>query len=212
MRRANPGTEFVLGNDGRVYEQPITADRATQLSHQLGGMLGQHPQDKGASVEDHPRFAAYNKVPTWYTISIELGGEAGNNNAGSVILRPEAFAAKRLTWATSGDVFPFIAAADTGTPGGGSIQGRSVIMNWQDEYTRFLGQQDSLVSCLLGDSQGYLDFPRGILFQGKQSITVSLTRLFWPSSSDPATTRWDFSLQGLMLLPPGVDSSGGPGS
>lgn len=211
-RRANPGQEIVVGDDGRPYQIPLSADRALQLSHQLQGLgyLGQHPQEARApdDVVNHPKFADFTKLPAWYTITILLDGDAGATGANGVQLRPEAFAPRRLTWATSGDCFPFLGDGD-GAPNGGSVQGRAVTMAWRDEFTRFLGEQNALVSSLLGDSQGFLDFPKSLLLQGKQTITVELTRLFWPSSSDPAQTRWDFTLAGIALLPPGTQYSGG---
>ena len=75
------------------------------------------------------------------------------------------------------------------------------------------GDRPALVSAAFGDSQGYLDLPRrGILFQGKQSLAISLRRLIWPDPEiEPDATRWDFTFQGFGLLPKGVNQSGSAG-
>lgn len=204
-RTPKPGHEFLLGSDGQLYERPVTADRALMLTHGLGGM-GQHPQNRKSAVEDDPKYAAYTAIPAFYPVAIELPGNSGAVAANGVPLRPELFVCKRITWATTADTPTFQSEP---VFNGGSIQGRSVLVEWADEFTRFLGSRQTLVSALLGDSQGFLDLPAGILFQGKQTLSVSLTRLFWPSpASEPAVTRWDFVFSGLGLLPPGVNQSG----
>ena len=105
-------------------------------------------------------------------------------------------------------------AAFVSSSGGatGSAQGRSVTVQWDDEFTKFLGQQPALVSALFGDSQGFLDIPKGVLFQGKQALTITLNRILWPDpDTNPATTQWDFVFQGVGLLPKGIHQSGSAG-
>lgn len=153
----------------------------------------------------------FNTIPAFYTVTIDLAGADGSQQGGSVQLRPEPFLCKRITWATTGDT-PKVVGASIGS---GSIQGRSVEVAWQDEFTRFLGSGSCLLSSLFGDSQGYLDFPKPVLFQGKQSLTVNLRRILWPAANatdnPPATVRFDFNFQGLSVLPLGVNQSGSAG-
>lgn len=155
-------------------------------------------KDPRAYYEEDELWPGYAKVPAWYPISIDLPGTDNVRTGGSVNLRPEPFVLRRITWATTGDVAPAVNADQSSA--GQSIQGRSVLMRWQDEFTQFFGQREALVSAIFGDSQGFLDLPRGIVFDGKQTLSVELTRLFWPSDTDPITTRWDFVFQGLSLL------------
>ena len=97
-----------------------------------------------------------------------------------------------------------------------SIHGRAVTMRWGDSFTTFLGLNDGLVTAVLGDSNGFLDIPRGALFQGSQPLEVSLLRLFWPGAqpqgaAPPSDTEWDFVFAGISLLPAGVNQSGSAG-
>jgi len=146
-------------------------------------------------------------VPAQYVIQIALGGQDGASQGGRVTLRPEDFILKRITFATNADTpyfHPNIALP------GYSIHGRSVAISWSDEFTQFM-DQDALVSAIFGDSQGFLDLPRPIYFQGKQTLSVKLTRLFWPEVVEPEErqiTRWDFVFHGLGVLPPGRHASG----
>lgn len=167
--------------------------------------LGHAQQQQAPKPEDaeDPRFT---RIPAFYVVSITLGGAAGNSQSGAVQLRPEPFVLQRITWCTSGDAYPFVTAEP-----GYSLQGRSVTMTWEDEFTKLFGNNPALISSALGDSNGFLDLPRGALFQGKQSLKVSLTRLFWPSAEVAADTRFDFVFQGLSLLPRGVSQSGSAG-
>lgn len=151
----------------------------------------------------------FNTIPAFYTVTIALAGDVGATQAGSVPLRPEPFLCARITWATSGDTPAFLGDASVGTAG--SAQGRSVEVTWGDEFTQFLGNRPCLLSALFADSQGFLDFPRPLLFQGKQSLTVQLSRVLWPSGSDPDTVRFDFCFQGLSILPAGINQSGSAG-
>jgi hypothetical protein len=148
------------------------------------------------------------EVPAIYTTSIILGGDPLLPSAqvgGSVALRPERFALRRITWATSGDAF---AVAGPAALGVASQQGRCIEASWGDEFTQFLGNQPALLSALFGDSNGYLDLPGyGILFQGRQTLNVKLRRILWPApTTDPVTfppidTRIDICFQGVGLLP-----------
>lgn len=204
MRAPGQYPTHMRGPDGQIYEMPWA--RSADARVQFQNSLGQHPQHF-PSIEDSPEFAEFNKIPAWFTVTVELGGDANAVGSGSVQLRPEPFVCRRCTFATSGDVPPFY----TG-PSSGSVQGRAVTIEWQDEFTRFLGSRPVLVSALFGDSQGFLDFPRGILLQGRQSLSVNLTRLFWAGDVDAeAATRWDFTFTGISLLPKGVNQSGSAG-
>jgi hypothetical protein len=159
-----------------------------------------------AGIENEARWMNFEKIPAVFVITVDLGGVAGNTGVGSVQLRPEPFILKRITWAAQGDTYPYTQAEP-----GYSLQGRSVTIAWADEFTKFLGNAATLISSLFGDSNGFLDIPRGALFQGKQALTINLTRLHWPSAEAPATTRFDFNFQGLALLPKGVAQSGSAG-
>jgi hypothetical protein len=185
--------------------------RAYQQQNALGEMPngprpGGSPTDS-SGVENDPRFDGFEKIPAFYTVSINLGGSQGATESGAVQLRPEPFVLKRITWATNGDCYPALAVAEAGY----SVQGRAVSIQWADEFTKFLGNQPVLISALFGDSNGFLDIPRGALFQGKQSLSCTLTRLVWPSEAEAINTRFDFCFQGLGLLPKGVAQSGSAG-
>lgn len=176
-----------------------------QVQQQPQVYMGQTPTDS-RGIENEPRWKDYEKIPNIYVVSVALDGTPGATKAGSKQLRPEAFVLKRITWATTGDTPPF---ADMEP--GYSLQGRAVLMKWQDEFTQLMGQDETLISSLLGDSNGFLDIPRGALFQGKQALTVNLTRTHWPFATEPATTLFNFVFQGLGLLPRGVAQSGSAG-
>jgi hypothetical protein len=165
----------------------------------------------GADPRANAIEEAFNTIPAFYTVSIDLAGADGSQQSGSVPLRPEPFLCKRITWATTGDAPKIVGTSN----GSGSIQGRSVEVSWQDEFTRFLGSGSCLLSGLFGDSQGYLDFVKPVLFQGKQSLTVNLRRILWPAENatdfPPVTVRFDFNFQGLSVLPLGENQSGSAG-
>lgn len=191
---------------GRAYRGPHSLGAPqVQLPQQARFPVGGSPTDSPGEESD-PRWSRFEKVPAFYTISIALGGTANDTETGSTQLRPEPFILKRITWAAQGDVFPYTQAEP-----GYSLQGRSVTISWEDEFTKFLGNQPALISALFGDSNGFLDIPRGALFQGKQNLSCRLTRLNWPSAETPAVTRFDFVFQGLGLLPRGVAQSGSAG-
>lgn len=134
------------------------------------------------------------EVPAVYTATVILGGEEGADGPGSVALRPEMFALRRITWASEYDAPPFFLI--------GGAAGRQVEIAWGDEFTQFLGNTPTLISALFGDSNGFLDLPgEGILFQGRQTLNVKLRRLLWAAEGDPVDTRWDICFQGVGLLP-----------
>ena len=201
MRPMFPGGQMPVG---MVYNRQIA--------------LGQQPMRRRAPVVrgDGARYPGsasdaemdpdWEKIPAWYTASATLGGVASNTASATVQLRPEPFILKRITWATTGDCHPY---ADTFP--GFSIQGRSVTVAWSDEFTKFMGNQPALIAAVFGDSQGFLDIPRGALFQGSQNLGVTLVRLLWPSALAAADTRFDFTFTGLGLLPKGVAQSGSAG-
>lgn len=143
-------------------------------------------------------------VPAFYTITLQLGGDPGNTIGGSTNLRPERFFLYRVTMATDGDCFPFIAFAP-----GYSQQMRSVEVVWGDEFTRFFGNQPCMAASIFGDSNGFLDLVQPILFQGRQTLNANLRRFRWPSEAEADITRWDISFQGLGILPTGNEVSGG---
>lgn len=149
-------------------------------------------------LEHNPRWSGFARVPAWYRIALVLGPAVGDYVAESVQLRPEPFVLKRITWATTGDVVPNLSP----TPPGGSIQGRCVTVDWQDEFTKFFGDKPMLVSSVFADSQGFLDLPRGLIFSGKQSLSMKLSRLVnpWASSQDEVDTTWHFVFAGFGLL------------
>ncbi|MGV1080704.1 MAG: hypothetical protein ACOYD1_12805 [Candidatus Nanopelagicales bacterium] len=219
MAQPPPGFRYQrLSNGGvaLVADQSFPIQRASGLAFQrTHGLqpaapgqvqgLGQHPQEHEES-EHYPGFI---EIPAFYTVSILLPGADDSIAGESTPIRPEPFVARRITWATSGDAPTFITVPSIV----GSAQGRCVEVTWEDEFTKFLGNQPCLVSALFGDSQGFLDFPKkGILFQGRQVLSVKLHRLLWPDpDSTPADTRWDFNFQGVSLLPANINQSGSAG-
>lgn len=213
LQMPRPGHTFALDR-GQLVEVPLSADHLLRATHAMGlaGGLGQHPQDAGDKLRDDPAIRAqYDLIPAFYTVSILLGTAVPSQAANSTQIRPENFILERISWATLGDS---IIASNDGmlNAAGGSVDGRCVEVSWSDEFTKFLGQNPCLVSALFGDSQGYLDIPRGILFQGKQTLQVSLSRLAWlgpTGEGQPASTRWDFNFQGVGLLPKNAGGTSG---
>lgn len=186
---------------GLSGQMPSQGIMPSGIAYQQG-----HVNNLGAEDVDATLAKLFNVIPSFYTVSIELAGSPGATQAGSVPIRPEPFLLKRINWACSGDAFADV----VGLAGGGSAQGRSVEVSWEDEFTKFLGSRSCLLSALFADSQGFVDLPRPLLFQGKQSLSVTLRRLFWPGDT-PDISRFDFSFQGLSLLPPGINQSGSAG-
>ena len=158
------------------------------------------------AAADDPRFAGYNAIPAWYPVNITLGGADNDTFTGNVTLRPELFVLKRITWATTGDTYPAVDQEP-----GYSLQGREVTLTWGDEFTKLFGNTSALVAAAFGDANGFLDIFKGALFQGSQTLSVTLTRLHWPANTSRISTRWDIVFSGLALLPPGVNQSGSAG-
>lgn len=214
-RFPSPGNVFALNGMGQLVEVPESMAYREGYTIQGPNMsgLGQHPQSPDPhheSIEHSPKYRHHTKIPAWYVISLILDGTPNSVAGDSVPIRPEDFVCKRITFACSGDTPLFL----TRGVAAGSTQGRAVTIQWQDEFTKFLGSRPSLISALFGDSNGFLDFPRGILLQGKQTLSVNLTRLFWPDPANgttPAKTQFDFVFHGVGLLPPGVNQSGSAG-
>lgn len=206
-QQRNPGMpRGPLGILAPPYYPRMPASIAYQEQHTIDGLgAGDDP-----IAELSKRFTT---IPAFFTVTIELAGNAGATQAGSVPLRPEPFICQRITWATNGDL-PAVIGPDS-ISGAGSVQGRVVEAQWADEFTKFLGASSCLLSALFADSQGFIDFPKPILLQGKQSLQVTLRRLTWPAVDQntypPSTTRFDFNFQGLSVLPPGVSQSGSAG-
>lgn len=150
------------------------------------------------------------KVPAQYVVRVDLDGFQGAQNSGVTQLRPEPFVPHRITFATTGDTLTFTDFPATF----GSTQGRACRVRFGDPFTLFFGTNPGLVSAVFGDSNGFLDMPRGLVLQGSQPIQVDLFRLFWPGSAfgiEEQTTRWDFTFHGIGLLPPGTHQSGSAG-
>jgi hypothetical protein len=179
------------------------AEMVTQARARLTGM-GMDPGPIYPSTKDELR-RLFTFVPAWYTITIDLGGSTGDSQGEAVTLRPEPYLLERITWATNGDTPVF--NGGLALPGYSS-QGRSVQVEWGDEFTKFLGSQPALISGLFGDSNGFMDLQGLALFQGKQTLNATLSRLGWPFTSSPAITRWDITFAGSGLLPKGVNQSG----
>lgn len=138
-------------------------------------------------------FDDYTQVPATYRVEVTLPNEAGQRRADAVTLRPELFLLKRITWATvDGD--PLAA-------------GRTITVLWSDEFTSFLGRDPILMPALFGDSQGFLDLTREVLFAGKQTLSATLTRVVnFNGGEGDAIAQIVF--HGVGLLPPGMHESG----
>jgi hypothetical protein len=181
-----------------MTSHPIAYRRAVALgAEQVPTAPAQQPWLREPGPRPSDKHPGWLEVPAFYTVSIVLGGEDNAQNGSAVGLRPERFELRRITFATQGDVWPFVSF-----PALSSIQGRCVEVTWGDEFTQFLGQQPCLLSALLGDSNGFLDLPEGILFQGRQTLNAKLRRLQWPDpATEPAPMRFDINFQGVGLLP-----------
>jgi hypothetical protein len=169
-----------------------------------------------------PALANFTKVPAFYPVVGTLGPDDGDEVTLTTQLRPEPFVLKRITWATNGDQVldpdDPQEADELTTITNWTQQGRAVECRFGDSFTNFLGRNFALVSALFGDSQGFMDIPGTLLFQGSQNLEVELRRLLWPYQIGPdivepnlQNTRWDFVFAGVSLLPPGVNQSGSAG-
>lgn len=206
----------------RVYQAPGTqpVDGAANVAygeqHQVS--LGAPVAADASMLRDDAAFNDYQKIPAFFTISIVLGGEAGAVKGGNVQLRPEAFICERITWACSESplqyVIPFATDETNYTSGaaiGGSPQGRAVRISWGDEFTKFLGDHPCMLAALFGDGDGFLNLSRGILFQGKQTLTATLSRISDPTFNQAPQLEFDINFQGVGLLPKNVAQSGSAG-
>ena len=154
------------------------------------------------------QFKDYAEIVAQYPVNLELEGFAGAQKADVAQLRPEPFLCRRITWATTADTLRFTGVPQTLLS---SWHGQAVAVRFGDSFTTFLGKTAGLVTAVFGDSNGYLDLSRGILFQGSQPVKIELERLFWPAATidvPEATTRWDFIFHGVGLLPAAVGASG----
>jgi len=175
------------GASGAIYER----------AHALGAM----PQDTPPFTNyQHDKWEGWTEIPAFYTVSIDLAGPLESTQSGSTPLRPEPFVLKRITFANTTDALFGLLF--------NSIQARCVEITWQDEFTRFFGEQPCLIAAAFGDSNGFLDLPAPVLFQGRQSLQVNLRRVFLVPDFPILSTRFDFQFQGVALLAPGVGSSG----
>lgn len=199
------------------YGRPLaTLDYPGRMAEAQHGIVGYVGQD---SPENAERFRNYVKVPAQYVINIILSGDPAsprNIQTGGVQLRPEPFVLKRITWASDGDVPYSDNVTEPENTNAASIVGRVTEMEWQDEFTRFMGDRRGFISAVLGDSEGFLDLPRPALFQGKQTLSIRLRMTRWPwvilQPEEYPDIRYDFVLHGLGLLPPGAkDASGSAG-
>ena len=202
-----PGQPQQLPQGYYPGQAPGRPPGAAQVYQQGYDQLGAPATNPTGKLRDDPEFAGWTIVPAFYTVSIELAGSSGAVQANNTKLRPEQFILERICWATTGDTGNFFNPGEN--PGGMSMQGRSVEITWGDEFTRFMGSRAALISSVFGDSNGFLDIPRGIRFQGGQTLSVNLTRILWPSSAAEAVTRFDFQFQGVGLFPPGAGGYSG---
>ncbi len=199
-----------------IGRQARHATRAPLRSRNLG--------DTRTSLDkflDAPEMQGFTAVVAKYVITAILGPNPGNNVEAITQLRPEPFVLETITWATDGDLnlppdspnpFPFWSW---------SQQGRAIDIKWGDSFTTFLGKNPALLSALFGDSNGFLDLPEVVLFQGSQNLSINLRRLFWPFQTlsagepfffnNPRNIRIDVIFHGVGLLPKGVNQSGSVG-
>ena len=178
--------------------------------------MGQTWDSQDDPILNHPWLAKFTKVPAWYPVQVNLGGQDGDFAEAIEHLRPEPFLLRRITWATTGDTFAEIEdPGDSAWPFTPSQQGRCVEIEWGDEFTRMIPRQRPLVSALFGDSIGFLDLPGIMIFQGSQNLYVKLVRQTWPLAPLDVvprfTTRWDFVFAGWGLLPKDIHQSGSVG-
>lgn len=185
------------------YPVPSTRTNAAfQATHEMGAPPP--PSRDGAPAQQVSQDArerynpdgSYIEVPAFYNIVVaNLGNVANDDAPGSVQLRPEDFILERITWCAMQDIL-FDEQQN-------SFCGRTVEIEWGDEFTRFLNRAPALLSAAFGDSNGFLDFPNGIRFEGKQTISLKLRRVFGDPVLDSVAGRFDFVLHGFGLLPRG---------
>lgn len=155
-------------------------------------------------------MAEYNQLCSFYNVTLELGADAGEVRKATALLRPEPFVVTRITWATTGDTLLGSNAANAFA--GISIMGRTVRVAFGDTFTNFMGQRNGLISAVFGDSNGFLNLPKGIVFGGSQNLEIELQRLFFPGNvpglTNPPASRFDFTFAGVSLLPKFLNQSG----
>jgi hypothetical protein len=187
----------------RPYNYPDTRQNAAFAATQEIGAppppssQGDPAQNLSQSARDrYNPTGQYIEVPAFYNIVVEnLGNVSGDTKGGSVQIRPEDFIVERITWAAMQDVlFDEL---------GFSFCGRTCEIAWGDEFTRFLNRDPALITAAFGDSNGFLDFPNGIRFQGKQTLSLNLRRVFGDVILDAIPGRFDFVFHGFGLLPRG---------
>lgn len=147
----------------------------------------------GRTTIRHIDFSEYTQIPAVYVVSVLLGNSKDSRKRNDVNLRPELFLLKRITWASTND-----------DPIG---SGRSANVLWSDEFTSFLGRSPIILPALFGDSQGFLDLTREVLFAGKQTLAATLTRIIDFGEPDESTL-FNIVFHGTGLLPPGMNASG----
>lgn len=191
--------------DPRRYPIPGTRQStAFAATHEIGAardaQRGGDPAQNIARTarEQHNPDGEYIEIPAFYNIVIpNLGPNTGDDATGDVTLRPEDFVCERITWAALQDLVAILEAGSSL-----SFIGRSVEVAWGDEFTRFLNKDPALISAAFGDSNGFLDFPNGIRFQGKQTLSVTCRRVLGVGEIE-VPGRIDFTLHGFGLLPRG---------
>jgi hypothetical protein len=171
-----------------------------------------HQQARARFIGDQ-ELSQFNQLCSFYTVTVILGPENGATSKAARMIRPEPFVCRRITWATSGDTW-FQSDGANFLNQQPSIQGRATRVRFGDAFTTFLGQRAGLVSAVFGDSNGFLDLTKGIVFGGSQNLEVELNRLFRPGAAiepfpePPQPTRWDFVFAGVSLLPKNVNQPG----
>lgn len=151
-------------------------------------------------------------VPAWYIVTVVLDNVMGAVLKGAEALRPNPFVLRRITWACTGDTLSESGGA-TIFNYAGSLQGRTVRVRFGDSFTTFVGRRSGFLSAAFGDSNGFLDMDRDIVFGGKQSLEVELNRVVVAGPADQgielaASHRFDFAFAGADLLPKPVNQSG----
>ena len=213
------GEQVDYGNRGYPpgQAQPLMpAGHGRRARHATWGPMGDtewHPDP----ILNHPELAAFNKIPAYYVCSGTLGPNPDDRVRLSEPLRPEPFVCKRITWATTGDIVQESEEpGDFNLFGNASQQGRSIeVLKWGDEFTSF-NSNPGLLSALFGDSNGFLDLPNIIIFQGSQKLIVDIQRVIWPFFQngellEEFNVRVDVIFEGVGLLPKDINQSGSVG-
>lgn len=183
-----------------------TSSRMRHTREPKGGGVGQaapkRKQGRGGQVEVMRQdgviqtldLDAFTRIPATYVMQVQLDNQLGAQSDGAADLRPELFLLRRISWASTNDIALGFAGAD----------GRTVEVTWGDEFTKFMGSVPGLLSAVFGDSNGFLDLTREILFNGSQRLNCELSRVL--ATEDES--RIDIVLHGTGLLPLGMQASG----